>query len=83
VKRFSFKLDGPTTKIDRILCCKSAGARPLKFYLHFRVWFGGYTMLETGDLAEAEARERAARHNELVSNRSDRVMNVVCVKTAD
>jgi hypothetical protein len=44
---------------------------------------GGYTMLETGDLAEAEARERAARHNELVSNRSDRVMNVVCVKTAD
>jgi len=44
---------------------------------------GGYTALEDGSMAEAEARDRAARHNELVSNRLDRVMNVVCVKTTD
>jgi hypothetical protein len=40
---------------------------------------GGYTKLKAGSMAEDEARDRAARHNELVSNRSDRVMNVVCV----
>lgn len=44
---------------------------------------GGYTSLRTADLAEAEAYERADRHNE--HNNTPRIINVVCVsdKTAD
>jgi hypothetical protein len=41
---------------------------------------GGVTMLREGDAAEREAWSRANTHNSLVSNRGDKIMNVVCVK---
>jgi hypothetical protein len=41
---------------------------------------GGVTMLRKGDDAEEEAWNRAETHNLLVSNRADKIMNVVCIK---
>ncbi len=41
---------------------------------------GGITMLRKGADAELEGRSRAKTHNSLVSNRGDKVMNVICVK---
>jgi len=48
-----------------------------------RIRNGGVSMLEDGYDVEHEARTRASKHNALVSNRGDKVMNVVCVKTTD
>lgn len=42
---------------------------------------GGQSMLKEGDAVEVEARRRAEKHNTLVSYR-DKVMNVVCLKSA-
>ena len=38
---------------------------------------GGYTMLETSELAEAEAYKRARKHN--VIKNTSKIINVVCV----
>jgi len=42
---------------------------------------GGRSMVKDGSMVEVEARERAEKHNSLVSNRADEVVNFVCAKT--
>ena len=41
---------------------------------------GGITMLRESEDAEAEAWSRAKTHDSLVSNRQDKIVNVVCAK---
>jgi len=43
---------------------------------------GGRSMVKDGSMVEAEARKRAEKHNSIVSNRADEVMNFVCSKAA-
>ncbi len=44
---------------------------------------GGRSLTKGGSTVEVEARERAEKHNSLVSNRADKVHSFVCVKTTD